>query len=47
MEKQSPDFENQKYLPISLLNDIEFDELDQELNSMKNYETNNSFYQEK
>jgi hypothetical protein len=47
MEKQSPDFETQKYLPISLLNDIEFDELDQELQSIENYETNNSSYQEK
>jgi hypothetical protein len=47
MEKKSHDFETQKYLPISLLNDIEFDELDQELQSIENYETNNSSYQEK
>ena len=44
MENQSSNIENNKYLPSSLLNDIDFDELDEKV--VKN-ETNYYSHQEK
>lgn len=47
MDNPSPNLQNQKYLPTSLLNDIEFDELDKELQLMESCEKNNSASPEK
>ena len=45
MEKETQNFQKEMFLPSSLINDIEFDELDKELQSkevQENYEKNGS-----
>lgn len=40
MEKETQNFKKELFLPSSLLNDIEFDELDKELQSKEDKENN-------